>query len=846
MTQPGARNPGATHLLRATVGGVVALTLLAVYLLVTEAVREFRALSSANSDNVHWALSQAEVEFLEFTDALDAARHVDAGAEALDRVVLEFDIFYSRMTTLGTGQLYTDLRREAGFGPPVAQIRAGLDAMIPVIDGPRDALRLQLPMLEEAAQSMRLPLRELATHGLAHFAIKSDASRAHVASTLMRLAALTVAMMLALLLALGRVWRVSRQTDRRGRELADAYARLNTILETSLDAVIVADLDGRILNFNPAAERTFGYRFEEVYHKSINELIVPEHLRAAHAEGMRRMRSEGKMHVVGQGRVRLEARRRDGTIFPVELALEKARAGGYEVIIGFLRDISPRVAAETELTEARDRALAGEKAKAEFLAMMTHEIRTPLNGLLGNLSLLRKTSLDSDQAHFTRNMDISGEILMSHVDAVLDVARFEAGVSPTRAETVHLGRLLQDIVDSQATAAQQRGNRIDWSWTGPEVDWVRLDAMRLRQVLLNLVGNAIKFTRDGRISIEVERSGSLDAAMIELRVIDTGPGISEADQARVFDDFFMVGGGPGLGEDGDATQDTSPSGTGLGLGIAQRFVSSMGGEIGVESTPGEGSLFWLHVPLIPAVPPEEDRAAATAARRMTAPLRVLLVEDNEINRDLTRHMLRDLGHDVTEACDGRAAVTLAEAQSFDLILMDIRMPVMDGLQATQAIRTGQGPNREVAIIAVSANVLPEARDRFVAAGMSAFLPKPLDPDDLARVVQRFAPSCGVPGDVAGKPAMGGGQGAAGLVERYTQEVEALLASFDDPDLPLSSLAEEAHRVAGSAAAFGQHDLRRALVAIENAAEAGDVDAVTSAQADARRAWNASPAPVLGL
>ncbi|WP_251374135.1 PAS domain-containing hybrid sensor histidine kinase/response regulator [Ponticoccus alexandrii] len=839
MKEQTGRRPAPSGM-RLSLAAAVLAALVAAGFLVYEVLREFRQLSTASSDNTHWVLSQTEVEFLEFRSALVAALHPDAAPTALDRVVVEFDVFYSRMTTLGTGQLYTELRTIPGFSEPVTAIRAGLDAMIPTIDGPRDELATALPRLLTEADAMRLPLREMATTGLQYFSRHSDDSRTSVADTLLMLAVLTAALLLALLLAIVWTRRASLQTERRGRQLAEAYARLNTVLETSLDAVIVTDMKGRVRTFNPAAEKTFGYQYDEVYGKNVSDIIIPDHFRNAHEAGMARMRGAGEMKVVGHGRVRLEARRRNGDIFPVELALQKARAGDDEVVIGFLRDISHRVAAENEIMESRDRALAGEKAKAEFLAMMTHEIRTPLNGLLGNLALLKQTPVNSQQAHHLRNMDISGALLMHHVDAVLDVARFEAGAVETQEDTVHLGQLLQDIVDAQASAAEAGGNRIGWEWSGAALTWVRLDASRLRQVLVNLVGNAIKFTRDGRIQIEAEALNPQEDAQqtVEIRVIDTGIGIAEDEQAKVFDDFHTINPADG----------SSGGGTGLGLGIARRFVQALGGEIGVESTPGDGSVFWVRVPLSIAEAPEAPASATQTPCPETAPCRILLVEDNEINLDLAHRMLRGFGHSVTEARDGRAAVTLADAQRFDLILMDIRMPVLNGLDATGEIRAGAGPNADTPIIAVSANVLPEARDRFVAAGMSGFLAKPLDPDSLARVIARFAPK-DHEASQPDAPLPGAADGPVpspldALIARYQSEVDAFF-SREPSDSSLEDLAEEAHRIAGSAAAFAQTALRAALVSVEIAAESGDAEAVTLAMAEARAARDADPAPSLG-
>ncbi|WP_245189110.1 ATP-binding protein [Mameliella alba] len=818
---------------RAIFFGVALVCMVAIGFLAVEIVRELRLLNSANSDNVQWTLSQAEVEFLEMRHALDTARR--QSEPDLDRLIEEFDIFYSRISTLDSGALYESLRDISEFAEPMQRIRQTLDDLVPLIDGPRADLAAGLPRIESALAESRADLRDLATSGLYHFARQSDSQRISVAVTLSRLGLLTAVLVMVLVFLLRHAQNASRQTERRGHELAAAYTRLNTILDTSLDAVLVADLRGDIQQFNPAAERIFKYDAQQVIGRNIGGLIVPDHLRDAHEAGMARMRAGGERRVIGRGRVRLDAMRSTGEVFPAELALETAHTGSEEIIIGFLRDISHRVTSENELVEARDKALAGEKAKADFLAMMTHEIRTPLNGVLGNLSLLEETTLTPVQSRYVHNMAVSGKLLMSHVDAVLDIARFESGATGLRAEVVDPGRLVQDILDSQTSAAEANGNRLHWAWTGPVADWIRVDASRLQQVLVNLVGNAIKFTRNGDVQVELEQGEPVDPTggepgfWLDIRIIDTGVGIAEADLDRVFEDFQTSG----------CTQDQGLPGTGLGLGIARRFVQAMGGEIGAESTPGEGSVFWLRLPVRAAQPPRSKGRVGTGASP-AGPRSILLVEDNEINLQLARDMLHLMGHGVSVARNGQEGVAAAEVHRFDLILMDIRMPVMDGLAATRAIREGQGPNRDAPIVALSANVLPQAKDRFIAGGMSDFLGKPLMKEELSQVIARFCSDAAR--EEVPPPALTLDDPLVALKARYLEETHALFDWLSTKPEAWTEIADRAHRIAGSAAAFGHPDLRMALLSVETAAEAEDAQALALAVDEARQAWEAAPAP----
>lgn len=473
-------------------------------------------------------------------------------------------------------------------------------------------------------------------------------------------------------------------------------------------------------------------------------------------------------------------------------------------VLGLLAWYSHRVGRQAvhhgrELADARDRALAGEKAKSEFLAVMSHEIRTPLNGILGNVALLEDSGLDADQARFVRNMGISGRVLMDHVDSVLDLARFTTGRISVAQEPLEVDRVLQDIVDSQDSHAQAQGNRLGWVWVGTPEPWICSDRAALQQILLNLVSNALKFTQDGEVRIEVEFDAHrLEDGEIEFRVIDTGGGIAEEDLPHVFDDFRTT----------DASFGRIAGGTGLGLGIARRLVLAMEGEIGVESTRGEGSVFWVRLPT--------RRSAGGAARPMMVAhdLRILVVEDNEINLDVARDMISRLGHSVASARTGREGVEAASEQAFDLILMDIAMPEMDGLAAARAICDSGGASANAPIVALSANAVPEDRDRFRDAGLSMVLTKPLQKARLLHLLSRLGHTA-----PAAKAAPSPEDIPSGLRTRFDQETEELLAWLAGRPEDRADIAGRCHRLAGTAAVFGQEDLRRALIALENAARA---------------------------
>ncbi len=559
---------------------------------------------------------------------------------------------------------------------------------------------------------------------------------------------------------------------------------------------------------------------------------MPDHLRAGHDKGMERMRQGGEKRVVGKGRVQLEAKRADGSIFPVELAIQSAVTEDGEIYIAFLRDITEQKAGEAELVDARDKAIAGEKSRSEFLATMSHEIRTPLNGLLGNLSLLRDTTLTGKQDTYMRNMETSGRLLLSHVSDVLDITRYDSGKVSVNLEPMNVSDLLQDIIDSQSGMASTQETTLDWGWDGPAQHWITSDSDRLQHVLMNLIGNAVKFTKRGRVSVTV--SWHSDEMTFEIE--DTGAGIPEDLQDRIFDDFVT----------GNAAYDREVGGTGLGLSIARRFVDVLGGEILVASELGLGSTFRVVVPAKAAeATPKLDNLVER--RAVISPLRVLVVEDNEINRFVVREMLQADGYEVKEAHDGQQGVDMAAAERFDLILMDISMPVLDGRSATRHIRQGSGASRNARIVALTANVMPSEREDFLAQGMNGVLTKPLKKSDLRTVLghqEATAPSeTSVLIDHAHNAEtyeVIGAENYPKLLARYSAEAETFIEWLQgDARLDRNDIADEAHKIAGNAALFGATAFRDTLVLIERSAKAGEDAAVMAAIATLPDIWKRS-------
>jgi len=385
---------------------------------------------------------------------------------------------------------------------------------------------------------------------------------------------------------------------------------------------------------------------------------------------------------------------------------------------------------DNRLRAALNEAETATHAKSHFLAVMSHEIRTPMNGVIGMLDLLSRHDLEFSQRIRVQAALQSARDLVTILDDVLTFSKLEAGENKFERLPVSVPYLVSTTVQLFTPTAEKKGLKLEWSSTPTTPHWIESDPSRLRQVLSNLISNAIKFTDNGTIKVCVDHKGDAADGCLSIFVMDTGIGVTEEQRLRLFKPFSQA----------DTATGRLYGGTGLGLAICKQLIEAMGGQIGVVSELGVGSQFWF---ILPAPPTTAPRSSATSVRALPEPaatqrsLRVLTVDDHPVSQQLPKMLLEISGHYVQQVSDGDSAIKRLKEEPFDLVLMDVQMPGIDGPTATRLVRTTEGPNRTVPIVAVTANTDQIEHERYRASGMTDCIAKPIEAEILFETIHRL-------------------------------------------------------------------------------------------------------------
>ena len=820
--------PSRERNLQILLGAFLALCIgvaVAVALSWSATLQQLDRLRSTDSDNLTWSLTQIHVDNLQLQSAILGAMRSgpDAGAD-LGGVRLHFDLLYSRTTSLSGTPLQRLLESNGVDTGAIALVREALTQFIAQVDGPDPDLIAALPDMLQRFAALDPQIRRMTVEGVRMVELDAGRRREELRAASERFALASALMFVVMAVVILYVIGLNRVITREARKRLLVQENLRAAQEASLDAIVVFAPDGRILSWNPAASQCLGLDTRTADTLSMPALFPDDDQGRHFRADLQAYEKTGVSSLIDAGRITMTMRCADARLVPVEAAFVPARTTeGQRLIVGFLRDVSERIEAEKRLRSALHAAKLGNETKRKILLVLSHELRTPLQGLTGMLESLHHELADSPRA---AAMVEAAARAATHVSRVannaLDSSELLSGADVAPAlETFDLARLLEGLREEHRDLAARQGTRVDLALHRPAPVFVRTDRRVVRLALSNLIHNAVQFTRNGSVVIDATvNPDEQGREMVHVRIADTGPGIALEHQARVFNDFETL----------EDSLERESRGAGLGLGIVRRAVDLLDGSLSLNSAPGDGTriVFGFPVQLMP------DTAA-----RSREPRAVLVVEDNPTNREALVAMLARLGVGADSAADGIEAVERADRRPYDLILMDIAMPRMDGIAATRRIRAGTASG-DARIVAVSAYADPADRQRFLDAGMDNVLTKPVGLADLQTLTGLTplppdgAPGGRMPVDRPARPARSahldelietlGAERVATLIRQLSDETAQVLDHARTPGSDHAQVAANLHRIAGAVALFGLDDLRTVLLAAEDAVLAGDPDA----------------------
>ena len=848
--QPASLNPDPSlKKRRVGIAALLALALALIGYVTVEINHKARLFGQPAAEESLGAFRQLSVQYAFLV--LSAHQASSDPVSELKRLRKDFKSFHSKSELLSASQYYQDLPRTHPLKLNINKVQKFLSENAPLIEQSNAQLKTTLPNLVKDLRNLQTPIKIISEAPANSLIASPQAESALTPWIYLRLALLTILAGFSISLA---AILIARQRAARATPSAKKDTQIprpESLAASAHDAVLNLSKDGIITEYKNNAEPMFGYTKEEALERNIEDLLIPQKL-------LNRYRKELKPFALSPiatpehaQRFKTWLQRKSGETFPAEISFQPIAPEARSRISVVIRDLTQEKAKQKNIINALNVARQSEQQKTAFIATNSHEMRNPLQGLLGALKLLNDTDLYPIQKRYVETMDASGRMLLAQIENALDISKVNEAQAELRADPIQLDQLIAEVITSHAALSDEKGNEIRHQWVHSAAPDILGDKVKLQQILLNLLSNATQFTRDGKILIETEiMTQSPDAIIVEFRVRDTGIGITPDRLGRIYDDFETSN---------QANADFSAS-TGLGLGIVRRLVDLMGGQLSAESAFGEGSTFLFRIAFKPHLPALETPLNLARFANHLSPINILMVEDNEINRFILQEMLKLEGHQVTEAKNGKCGVEAAAKQKFDLILIDISMPVMDGIEASRRIRSSGCASADTPIIAVTAHAMPDEIDEFLAAGINDKIIKPIDRRILLEKIRLYCPQSApkkdplTDRDASGKIAILdqphiqdiltqlGADKLQNLMQQFIHETDEMLKLLDPTDAGskgklTKETIELVHRAAGSAAVLGALALHQKLNMIELAARSDRADQVSHLIENIGVIWN---------
>lgn len=741
-----------------------------------------------------------------------------------DELLLKVDIVLNKLLVMERSQSAVIL----GYNEEVRVLMMPIDQFVGeailIIDKENEISFKDILILREMVKKVRPKISKNAFLVYRLAVIRSREQRINFSKQLMWTggsAVFFLIMLTGLLLLLDRMLKFA---IRRADELTASSRQLALTVAGSMDAIIIADGYSKIIEYNTSAQGVFGWSRKEIIGKTMEEIIFPEGLRNAYKNAMAQSLELSKTNVTEGVRVELTAWRKSGEEFKVELNMTYVERNNDAIFMAYIRDITDRKIAEKTLIEARDRAERTDKAKSQFLAVMSHEMRTPLAGIVGVMDLLKTTKLTKKQDHYVQIATSSGEVMLEHINEALDITRIEGGALELSPREFNLPDLVRSLVEVLKPLANEKKLNLELQIDKNIGFYFIGDSHRIRQILTNLLGNSIKFTDKGSIKFIISHES--DVSRIKFKITDTGVGIGPENHEKIFEDFVVISSGGKRQTRGD----------GLGLSISRKIARQIGGDIILESKINEGATFILSLPLkqVAKTDVAEPKVLETPVENFKK-INVLIVEDSITNSEVLCDMLKGLGHKVSVAMNGLEALVIAKKQIFDIIFMDINMPIMGGIEAAQKIRDDAGLNSKTFIAGLTAHSIDEFGVDAEQAGMDCYFTKPIRLVTLREIISDVV--SGGSDEIIGElsPVLKelfetlGHEKTLGVSRVFFEELDQFIQQCNQGIFSKDNhvLAEAAHKIKGAAAMLGLDLLETLFAQLESDAREDNVRDLTN-------------------